>query len=201
MKINWIIILFIFDNFLKNIWGIFNMLSKLSQDPYKSCFTIYISDLFKIFFFKKVSKLHNIFLIFSKNILENYYGFISNIWYFEGHKVSQLLSCSFWYCWKSYNNCSKTSYRSFSYFCIYICYIFTKLIYKILYIVFASNLTEYLKFNIFDIAGLIVLNKKLLIFIFEEHVSSSQNKQMYMRENIKWNLITLSCFTWCHKSD
>lgn len=68
---------------------------------------------------------------------------------------------------------TKTANRPFRNICVYISYIFAELIYNLLNVVLAGNESQNFQFNVFDVGWLVVLHEEMLIFIFEEDVSSA----------------------------
>lgn len=55
-----------------------------------------------------------------------------------------------------------------------------------------------LKFDVFYIARFVIFDKELFIFIFKVHVTSSQYKQVNMRQHIEADLVRLSGLAACH---
>jgi hypothetical protein len=56
-----------------------------------------------------------------------------------------------------------------------------------------------LKFYVFDVTWLVILHEELLVFVFKVHVTTSQDEQVDVRQNIEADFVRLSGFRARHQ--
>ena len=186
---------------LEDVRGSFNQVTEFAQNPDKRDLAFILDDLISLDASHQRHEIVNKVRILSQNVLEHLDSLSGDICDLQSEEVFQLCLDGLRQLWQPNNNGTKALDRALGDLSAHICDVFAQLVDDLLNVAFAGDLRQDLKFQVLDVAWLVVLDEKLLVLGFENEVGSAEDQKVDVRQDIEGDLIALCGLTRRHQSD